>query len=207
MNAPTTPSLHDEGRHAARSPFTERLLAIRAQGSEASARRARARSAADVLASQELMQSYDFLESVEADAVALLEDLAAELPASAKLSRTFFDGRYQIVLGLEEARGEAGAEGQGAAGRSFSRLALLLLPQRKTGRFELEARMTVRNRDLEGMVAAADMDDAGRKRLADVIETCVLAFAQRWFEGGNVKRPDPAGTRPPVDWMKRSLDA
>ena len=84
------------------SPFIERLLAIRAEGVARTQRRRDLESALDARRSEELVHAYGFLDQVEAAAHALLDEISEELPRSARVTRTFFDGRYHLVLRLDE---------------------------------------------------------------------------------------------------------
>lgn len=197
----TTPSLPTETSPPETRPgFGERLSAIRVEGRARSERDRAHRSANDMLRTQELMRSFAFLADVEQAAVTLLEDLALELPVTAKVARTVFDGRYQVFLRFEETLRDR----DGQTLRAFSRVALLLEPKARDGRFSVECRSTVRSRDLSGDAVTVDMDAAGLERLRALFETRALAFAQHYFESSpytRVSETDVDGS-----WLRDSLD-
>jgi hypothetical protein len=183
------------------SPFVERLLAIREEGKARTERRRQHESAKDVLRSQKFIHSYAFLADVEKAGLALLEELSEELPAEAKITRTFFDGRYHLVMRLEERLRDR----DGEVSNRFSRMSFLLSPQAEDGRFEVETRATVRSRDLEGDRYEIPMTDAGLTDLAAFLETRLLAFAQSYFETSGFSRV--IEERPDVSWISDSLQA
>src|SRR5215510_2200707 len=126
------------------SAFKDKLKKIRDASAKRSEIHLRLRSEEDLIRSQRTVQAFEFREGVEAVIEEFVKNLQAEVPGFV-LTRGFFEGKYMLALRLDEEL----RDDQGRPLRAFSRLMFLLDPHADDGRFVVQAKKTIRNRDLE----------------------------------------------------------
>jgi len=178
MNSPTIDS------PAKRQRFGLRLEAIRDASRLRDAARATERSEEQMRKSACMVRALDYLEEVELAIRAVLDHLGGELPSPPTLSRSTFDGRYQIAVRLDEPL----TDRDGRKGRYFTRLSFLLEPRAEDNRFVIEVRSTVRERDQAGDRLEIDMTAEGLDELKVFAEARALAFAESYFSDTELSR-------------------
>lgn len=176
--------------------FGLRLVAIRDASRRRRAAHAARRSEAALLKSARMVCGLEYLEKVERTIRAVLAALGGELPCPPVLSRGFFDGRYRLSARLDEAF----SDGSGHKVSCFTRLSFLLEPRSDERRFVIEARSTVRERDLAAERLEVDMTSAGLDEIKSFVEGRALAFAEAYFADTELSRwPDePCAPGPAV---------
>ncbi|HTE06299.1 MAG TPA: hypothetical protein VK824_08900, partial [Planctomycetota bacterium] len=106
------------------------------------------------------------------------------------LTRGFFEGKYMLALRLDEELLNA----EGRAGRYFSRLLFLLDPHPDDGRFVMQCKKTIRNRDLETETNAGTMSAESRTGFAGFIEAQFIDFAEHYFGENSFSKPAAPAT-------------
>jgi len=165
------------------SAFKDKLRKIRDASAKRSEVQLRLRSDEDLQRSQRTVRAFEFREGIEAVIEEFARNLQSEIPGFV-LTRGFFEGKYMLALRLdEEVRDD-----QGRPLRALSRLMFLLDPHADDDRFVMQAKKTVRNRDLESMSCSGVMTSDGQAEFARFIESQFLGFAESYFG-----EPKPSG--------------
>ena len=158
------------------SAFKDKLRKIRDASAKRSEVQLRLRSEEDLQRSQRTVHAFEFREAVEA----VIEDFAKNLQAEITgfvLTRGFFEGKYMLALRLDEEL----RDDQGRPVRAFSRLMFLLEPHADSDRFVMQAKKTVRNRDLESVSCSGTMTSEGGLDFGRFVEAQFLDFAESFF--------------------------
>jgi len=164
--------------------FGLRLEAIRDASRRRHAARATERSKEQMLRSARMVRALDYLEEVEVAIRSVLDHLLGELPCPPALTRSTFDGRYLLAARLDELL----TDRSGRKARHFTRLSFSLEPRAVENRFVIEARATVRERDLPGDRLEIDMTAEGLDALKVFVEARALAFAEGYFADSEFSR-------------------
>ena len=165
------------------SAFKDKLRKIRETSAKRSEVQLRLRSDEDLQRSQRTVHAFEFRESVEAVIEDFAKNLSAEVPGFV-LTRGFFEGKYMLALRLDEEL----RDDQGRPQRAFSRLMFLLDPHADDGRFVVQAKKTIRSRDLETGSTTGTMSPEGQAEFARFVEAQYLDFAESYFG-----EPKPTG--------------
>jgi hypothetical protein len=168
------------------SAFKDKLRKIRDASVKRSEVQLRQRSEEDLQRSQRTVHAFEFREAIEAVIEEFARNLQGEVPGLV-LTRGFFEGKYMLALRLEEELQDE----QGRAHKTFSRLMFLLEPHADDDRFLMQAKKTVRNRDLESLSSAGLMNPDGQAEFARFVESQFLDFAESYF--GETKPSGVAG--------------
>jgi hypothetical protein len=158
------------------SAFKDKLRKIRDESVKRSEVQLRLRSEEDLQRSQRTVRAFEFREAVEAVIEEFARNLQGEV-AGFVLTRGFFEGKYMLALRLEEELRDE----QGRAWKAFSRLMFLLEPHADDDRFAMQAKKTVRNRDLETLSSSGPMNPEGQAEFARFVESQFLDFAESYF--------------------------
>ena len=167
-----------------RTPFPDRLSAIRLSAGQETARNEHRRRNAERLTLQRRVAGLEFVERVEADIQAMLDDLVTELGLTPRRVHRLFDGRFQVGLRWDD----PASEDDPRAGPQRSRVTLLLDPRSDDGRFHLEMRATVRGRDLPSDVLEVAVDAEGRQALGAFVQERLLTLARAYLGGRSLSR-------------------
>lgn len=171
------------------SAFKDKLKKIRDASAKRSEIHLRLRTDEDLVRSQRTVQAFEFRESIEAVIEEFVRNFQSEAPGFV-LTRGFFEGKYMLALRLDEEL----LNGEGRSGRYFSRLLFLLDPHPDDGRFGMQCKKTIRNRDLESDAHAGTMTPESRPDFAAFIEAQFLDFAEHYFGENSFSKPAPIST-------------
>jgi len=158
------------------SAFKDKLRKIRDASAKRSEVQLRLRSEEDLQRSQRTVHAFEFREGVEA----VIEDFAKNLQSEITgfvLTRGFFEGKYMLALRLDEEL----RDDHGKPARAFSRLMFLLEPHADDDRFAMQAKKTVRSRDLESVSCAGTMTAEGQAEFSRFVEAQFIDFAESYF--------------------------
>jgi hypothetical protein len=101
------------------------------------------------------------------------------------LTRGFYEGKYMLALRSEEEL----VDPSGQAARYFSRLMFLLDPHVEENSFSIQAKKTIRNRDLESTSFRGQMADEDTAGFATFVEQQFLEFAESYFGDSTLSKP------------------
>jgi hypothetical protein len=169
------------------SAFKDKLKKIRDESARRSEISLKLRSEEDLLRTQRTVRAFEFRESVEAVIEEFFKNFLPEAPGFV-LTRGFFEGKYMLALRSDEELVDA----EGRHGRYYSRLMFLLNPQVEEDRFSMQAKKTIRNRDVESAQLNAGMAEQDLPELAAFVEQQFLEFAERYFGESTLSRPTNA---------------
>ena len=158
------------------SAFKDKLRKIRETSAKRSEVQLRLRSDEDLHRSQRTVHAFEFREGIEAVIEDFAKNLQSEVPGFV-LTRGFFEGKYMLALRLDEEL----RDDQGRPQRAFSRLMFLLDPHADSDRFVVQAKKTIRNRDLETATSTGPMSPEGQAEFARFVEAQFLDFAESYF--------------------------
>lgn len=163
--------------------FRDKLRQIRENQAARGARRREARAEVGLEKSQRILDSFDYLESIEVIVRRYVHDFMDEAH-DFDMSRSFYEGKYQISIGASETvRDELGRDGE-----AYSRLTFLLEPKVDDGEFHVEVRRTARGHDAQTTRIHGPMTDEERDRFADFVEDQCVTFATEYFDRDRAKR-------------------
>ncbi|MGQ0551604.1 MAG: hypothetical protein ACT4PU_00115 [Planctomycetota bacterium] len=171
------------------STFKDKLKKIRDASAKQSEVQLRIRSDEDLARSQRTVHAFEFREAVEAVIEDFAKNFQSETPGFV-LTRGFFEGKYMLALRADEEL----VDGVGKTDKYFSRLMFLLDPHHEEDRFVMQAKKTIRNRDLETGSVTATMADTDKPRFATFVEAQFLEFAEGYFAQHQYSRPAAAPT-------------
>jgi hypothetical protein len=171
------------------SAFKDKLKKIRDASTKRSEIQIKLRSEEDLLRSQKTVQAFEFRESIEAVIEDLVKNFQAEAPVFV-LTRGFYEGKYMLALRSEEEL----VDPAGQAARYYSRLMFLLDPHVDQNCFGIQAKKTIRNRDLESTSFRGHMADEDTAGFASFVEQQFLEFAESYFGDTTLSKPTSVGS-------------
>jgi hypothetical protein len=183
---------------AQRMPFERRLRQIMVSQDGRRERVLEERRRAHRGHAGQLLRSHEHMARVERAAADLMSDLGSVLSIPLRLSRRLFDGRYALTVQLDETR----ADTAGAARRACSRVSFLMQPLPEEGRFRLECRATVHDRELESTATESELSSDDMPSIRAYMERQLLAFAERYCAGDG---RDRAKVGSDVSWMEAAF--
>ena len=170
------------------SAFKDKLKKIRDASTKRSEIQIKLRSEEDLLRSQKTVQAFEFREAIEAVIEELVKNFQAEAPTFV-LTRGFYEGKYMLALRAEEELVDA----SGRTARYFSRLMFLLDPQVDENSFAIQAKRTIRNRDMESTSFRGQMAAEDHEGFAGYVEQQFLEFAEYYFGDTTLSKPSGVG--------------
>ena len=162
--------------------FRDKLRQIRADNEALGAEHRVVRADHGLKKSQKILDSFDYLESIEAVIRRYVHDFMDEAH-DFDMSRSFYEGKYLIAIRANEAVSDE----LGRKGETFSRLTFLLEPKVDEGEFHLEVRRTARGNDAQTAHVSGHMTDEDRERFTAFIEEQCVAFATAYFDRERTK--------------------
>ena len=156
--------------------FKDKLKKIRDASVKRSEVHLKLRSDEDLAKSQKTVQAFEFREAVEAVIGDFVKNFQAEAPAFV-LTRGLYEGKYMLAMRCDEELTDAA----GRTSKYYSRLMFLLDPHVDDGSFTIQAKKTIRNRDLESVKQRGQMGESDQAAFASFVEVQFLEFAESYF--------------------------
>ena len=169
--------------------FKDKLKKIRDASSKRGEIQIKLRSEEELLRSQKTVQAFEFREGIEAVIEELVKNFQVEAPAFV-LTRGFYEGKYMLALRSEEEL----VDPEGRAARYFSRLMFLLDPHVDENSFGIQAKKTIRNRDMDSTSFRGQMADEDRDGFSSYVEQQFLEFAENYFGDTTLSKPTSVGS-------------
>lgn len=169
--------------------FKDKLKKIRDASAKRSEVHLKLRSDADLAKSQKTVQAFEFREAIEAVIGDFVKNFQAEAPGFA-LTRGFYEGKYMLAMRCDEELTDAA----GRTGKYYSRLMFLLDPHVDDRSFSIQAKKTIRNRDLESVALRGQMGEGDQAPFAGFVEAQFLEFAESYFGEHSFSKPTSVPT-------------
>ncbi|HZM00423.1 MAG TPA: hypothetical protein VFD43_09245 [Planctomycetota bacterium] len=169
--------------------FKDKLKKIRDASAKRSEVHLRVRSDEDLAKSQLTVQAFEFREAIETVIGDFFKNFQAEAPGFA-LTRGFYEGKYMLAVRCDEEL----TDPSGHTSRYFSRLIFLLDPHVDERSFSIQAKKTIRNRDLESVSLSGAMGAADQASFATFVEAQFLEFAEGYFGEHSLTKPTGVAT-------------
>lgn len=169
--------------------FKDKLKKIRDASAKRSEVHLKLRSDADLAKSQKTVQAFEFREAIEAVIGDFVKNFQAEAPGFA-LTRGFYEGKYMLAMRCDEELTDAA----GRTGKYFSRMMFLLDPHVDDRSFSIQAKKTIRNRDLESVALRGEMGEGDQASFAGFVEAQFLEFAESYFGEHSLSKPTSVPT-------------
>ena len=169
--------------------FKDKLKQIRDASAKRSEIHLRVRSDEDMAKSQKTVQAFEFREALETVISDFFKNFQAEAPGFV-LTRGFYEGKYMLSMRCEEELTDT----SGHTSKYFSRLIFLLDPHVDDRSFSIQAKKTIRNRDLESVSLNGAMGDGDQAAFASFVEAQFLEFAENYFGEHSLTRPTGVAT-------------
>jgi hypothetical protein len=169
--------------------FKDKLKKIRDASAKRSEVHLKLRSDEDLLKSQKTVQAFEFREAIEAVIGDFVKNFQAEAPGFV-LTRGFYEGKYMLAMRCDEELTDT----SGRTAKYFSRLMFLLDPHVDDRSFSIQAKKTIRNRDLESVAQRGQMGDGDQAAFAAFVEAQFLEFAESYFGEHWLSKPTSVPT-------------
>jgi len=164
--------------------FKDKLKKIRDASAKRSEIHLKLRSDEDLVKSQKTVKAFEFREAIETVIGDFVKNFQAEAPGFV-LMRGFYEGKYMLAMRCDEELTDA----SGHTAKYFSRMLFLLDPHVEQHSFSIQAKKTIRNRDLESVSRSGPMAEGEQQGFAGFVEAQFLEFAENYFGEHSLTRP------------------